>query len=63
MTSAAIAEYLDVWEATANVVFSDPADKTAWRWTPDGKYNAKSAYKMLHVGSIPFWGHSLIWKT
>jgi hypothetical protein len=23
MTSAAIAEYLDLWEATTNVVFSD----------------------------------------
>lgn len=34
-----------------------------WRWSPDGTYIAKSAYKMLHTGSIPFRGHSLIWKT
>ena len=60
MTSAAIAEYLDLWEATANMVFSDQADKTAWRRTPDGKYIAKSAYKMLHAGSILFRGHSPI---
>jgi hypothetical protein len=63
MTSVAIAEYLDLWEATTNVVFSDQADKTAWRWTPDGKYSAKSAYKMLHVGFVPFRRHSFIWKT
>ena len=34
-----------------------------WRWTPDGRYSAKSAYTMLHAGSTRFHGHQLIWKT
>jgi hypothetical protein len=63
MTTAAIVEYLDLWEATTGVSFGEQPDRVVWRWTPDDKYNAKSAYKMLHTGSIPFKGHSLIWKT
>jgi hypothetical protein len=63
MTTAAIVEYLDLWEATTGVSFGEQPDRVVWRWTPDDKYSAKSAYKMLHTGSIPFKGHSLIWKT
>ena len=63
MTTAAIAEFLDLWEVTAEVTLREQPDRTVWRWTPDGKYITKSAYKMLHTGSIPFRGHSLIWKT
>jgi hypothetical protein len=63
MSTAAIAEFLDLWEATADVNLREEQNMTVWRWTPDGKYSAKSAYKMLHIGSIPLRGHSLIWKT
>jgi hypothetical protein len=63
MSMAAIAEFLDLWEATADMNLHEQQDMIVWRWTSDGKYSAKSAYKMLHTGSIPFRGHSLIWKT
>lgn len=63
MSSAAIAEFLDLWEATADIALGEEADRTIWRWTSDGKYSAKSAYKMLHTGALPFRGHALIWKT
>lgn len=33
--------------------FVDRDDQRVGRWTPDRKYTAKSAYKMLHAGSIP----------
>jgi hypothetical protein len=59
----AIAEYLDIWEAAEQAVVTEQPDRTIWRWTPDGSYTAKSAYNMLHAGSIKFRGHSLIWKT
>lgn len=63
MSQAAIAEFFDLWEATANTQLGEREDCTVWRWMPDGEYSAKSAYKILHVGSIPFRGHSLIWRT
>lgn len=62
-SQTAVAEYLDLWEATENVILSDQPDRTMWRWTPDGRYSAKSAYDKLHTGSIPFRGHALVWKT
>lgn len=47
----------------ANIQLTDQPDKVIWRWTADGAYSAKSAYRMLHAGSTPFLGHKLIWKT
>lgn len=49
--------------ATENFNLTDRPDRTVWRWTLDGEYSAKSTYARLHTGSIPFRGHSLIWKT
>jgi hypothetical protein len=63
LSPVAIAEFLELWEATEHVQLTDQEDKTIWRWTADGTYTVKSAYMMLHGGSIPFQGHSLIWKT
>jgi hypothetical protein len=63
MSTAAIAEFLDLWEATAEVTLSEQQDRTVRRCTPHGKYSAKSAYKTLHTGSISFQGYSRIWKT
>jgi hypothetical protein len=62
MSTAAITEFLDLWEATADEILREQQGRTVWRWTPD-KYSAKSAYKMLHTGSISFRGHTFIWKT
>jgi hypothetical protein len=63
MSPAAIAEFLELWAATKDIQLNDREDNLVWSWTGDGEYTAKSAYKMLHGGSIPFRGHSLIWKT
>jgi hypothetical protein len=45
------------------VTLNDQPDKIVWQWTPDGSYSARSAYRMLHTGVVPFLGHSLIWQT
>jgi hypothetical protein len=63
LTTTAVAAYLDLWEATEIFNLSDQPDRTVWRRTPDGEHSAKSTYARLHTGSIPFRGHSLIWKT
>jgi len=46
-----------------NVQLSDQPDRLIWRWTADGSYTARSAYKMLHHGTTSFRGHRLVWKT
>lgn len=63
MSIPAIVDYFYLWTTMENVVLTDQPDKTVWRWTPDGTYNARSAYNMMHTGAIKFRGHTLIWKT
>jgi hypothetical protein len=63
MSTQAIIDYLHLWHIIRDVELSDQEDTVVWRWTPDGSYNAKSAYLMLHAGSCRFAGHRLIWKT
>jgi len=63
MSADAIIEYLFLWNTLRDYQLTDAQDRTIWRWTPDGSYSAKSAYTMLHAGSIRFLSHNLMWKT
>lgn len=63
MSATAVIEYLHLWNAVQHVVLGDQHDKLIWSWSPDGRYSARSAYRMLHSGAIAFRGHSLIWRT
>ena len=58
-----LTDYLHLWVAVVDIHLGNEPDKTIWRWTPDGCYTAKSAYNMMHSGSIKMPGHRLIWKT
>lgn len=63
MSTQAILDYLHLWQLLANVQLSSQPDQTRWRWTANGEYTARSAYRMLHSGSTPLAGHNLIWRT
>jgi len=58
-----LTDFLHLWAIVDSIQLSDQPNKTIWRWTADGVYSAKSAYNMLHIGSITMPGHRLIWKT
>jgi hypothetical protein len=58
-----ITDYLHLWSAVDGIRLGDQPDRTIWRWTAHGSYIAKSAYTMLHSGSIKMAGHRFIWKT
>lgn len=62
LSTAAIIDFLHLWHLMENVQLEDRPDRFIMRWTLDGKYSAKSAYIMLHAGSVRFKGHDLIWK-
>jgi hypothetical protein len=55
-----LTDYLHLWAIVDGTELSDQPDKTIWRWTADGVYFAKSAYNMMHIGSITMPGHKLI---
>jgi hypothetical protein len=58
-----VIEYLHLWTTLNSYELTDAPDRLVWRWTEDGRYTAKSAYSMMHVGSIKMCGHKLVWKT
>jgi hypothetical protein len=58
-----ITDYLHLWSVVDGIRLGDQPDRTIWRWTAHGTYTAKSAYTMLHSGSIKMARHMFIWKT
>jgi len=44
LSNEALAEYLDIWEATEHVTLNDAQGRVIWHWTSDGLYSAKSVY-------------------
>jgi hypothetical protein len=41
----------------------DALDSITWKWTGDGAYSAKSAYKMQIMGSFTTFNANAIWKA
>lgn len=63
LTVQAIYEYLHLWVRISEVQLSAAEDVYIWRWTSNGQYTSKSAYAMLHQGSMSFSGSQRIWKS
>lgn len=63
ITAPAMQEYLDIWDRIRGVELSNAEDTLVWRWTADGKFSSRSAYRALHLGSHPHHGCSRIWDT
>jgi hypothetical protein len=61
-----VVQYLRIWEAVQRV--PNPADNGAadsfvWKWTGDGSFSARSAYRLLFQGSIGLPAAPLIWES
>jgi hypothetical protein len=51
-----------LWDKLENIQLRPEwEDVIRWRWTPDGRYNTRSAYQMLQQGHMMFPGANLIW--
>jgi hypothetical protein len=47
-----LCQFIDLWLLLRNIQLSDVADKISWKWTPDLKYSASSAYLQQFTGSF-----------
>jgi hypothetical protein len=61
-SSALLEEFTLLYMALADVQLSEHKDQILWKWTPDGKYSAASAYE------CQFWGSTMalaapLWKA
>ena len=56
----AIADYLQVWNATQDAMLNDTPDQVVWRWASDDKLYVRTTYGALHQASHPPPGCDLI---
>lgn len=63
-TTQVLVQYLRVWNILGMVVL-DPLqhDRFVWRWSPDGRYTASSAYHAFFAGSTSMPGVRELWKA
>lgn len=64
LTVQVIAEYIDLWDRLENFHLQpDVEDRVVWRWSTNGVYCARSAYRALHLGSQELPDYQLIWHA
>jgi hypothetical protein len=63
ITVPAVVEYLRLRDLLSTVTLGTGEDKLIWRWTADGLYSSKSAYRALLAASSSVYGYPLIWGT
>jgi hypothetical protein len=59
----ALRQYVELWTQLSQVQLGDAEDSIVWRFTPDGKYSASSAYKIQFTGSTADIRWATIWKA
>ncbi|KAM0885371.1 hypothetical protein ACQ4PT_030436 [Festuca glaucescens] len=62
----AVVQYLRLWEAVQrvpNLADNVAPDSFTWKWTGDGIFSARSAYRMFFQGSTGLPAAHLIWES
>jgi len=64
MSAAFFSDYLALWDLISKVVLQpEVEDSHVWRFSSDGHYSAKFAYKNLLRGMVVFNPYKRIWKS
>ena len=64
LTTQVLCQYLRFWRLLSTVVV-DPLmlDCFVYKWSPDGKYSASSAYRAFFVSATSLPGAKELWKV
>jgi len=63
VTAPATVEYLRLWHAVSGITLNENQDRMVWRWTSDGGFTVRLAYRALHLGSHPIPGCVRVWEV
>jgi hypothetical protein len=64
LTTPVLYQYVMVWELLRGVILvPTQADRFVWKWSPDGRYSASSAYRAFFQGSCSLLGASELWRA
>jgi hypothetical protein len=58
-----MAEFAMLWEMVQEIRFTDRRDELRWRWTSNGEYSSKSAYRAQLHGSFCQFDADTVWKA
>jgi hypothetical protein len=58
-----VGQYLHLWLAITPTILTEDEDRLFWKWSADGTYTAKSAYRAAFLGSKRCAAWKLIWKS
>lgn len=61
--STQLRQFIDLWLLLRNIQLSGEADKISWKWTPDMKCSASSAYMQQFTGSFAAANFQKLWKA
>jgi hypothetical protein len=56
-----MAELVHLWGLVENIVLNEQEDTIRWRWSANGRYSAKSAYRAQFHGSYCSFDNKAIW--
>jgi hypothetical protein len=57
LTTQVLCQFLQVWQLLHDVNLNPlQTDRFVWKWSPDGKYSASSAYHAFFAGSTSLLG-------
>ena len=64
LTAGEILEYVQLWETVQHIELdADREDNIVWRWTAEGEYTTKSAYRIQFEGTFSKLKIMPIWKA
>jgi hypothetical protein len=59
----AVLQYLRLWQAVAAVPIQDGEDSFRWKWTEDGGFTSRSAYRVFFHGTTALPGAVQVWNS
>jgi mannosylglycoprotein endo-beta-mannosidase len=62
-TTEGVRQFVDLWTQLSQVQLHSAEDTITWRFSADGRYSAKSAYKVQFIGAIQDGQWNIIWRA
>jgi hypothetical protein len=62
-TAEQMAEFVILWDMVQQIRLSDATDSILWRWTGNGLYSSKSAYRVQFQGSYCSFNTDALWSA
>jgi hypothetical protein len=59
----AVVQYMHMWDPVHGVVLSEGEDSFTWKWTADGQFSTRSAYRAFFNSSTVLPGAAQLWHS